>query len=73
MNTEIKIGTCVLFRTGFGHGDTKVARVTRIEKTKAPWLKYGREVKSVMSNEHYVLDLDCGNWCYCHQVDCVLD
>lgn len=73
MSYEIKIGTCVLYRTGFGHGNHRVGRVTRIEQTNEPHVKYGTEVTSVPSNAHYIIDLDSGHWAYSHQVDCVLD
>lgn len=71
--SDIKIGTCVLYRTGFGHGNHRVGHVTRIEQTDEPHVKYGTEVTSVPSNAHYVIDLDNGHWAYSHQVECILD
>ena len=69
----IRIGTKVVYRGGFGFEGRKVARVTHIEQTFHPNEKYGHEVDEVTySQDHYVLNLDDGHWCYSHQVDGVV-
>lgn len=68
--SKIKVGTCVLYNI---HGDSRVGRVTRIEKTFGRREKYGVEVDSVSSDEYYVLDLDNGQFAYHTQVKYVVE
>jgi hypothetical protein len=67
----IKIGTKVKVR--FFGGETKIAKVTVIEKCECGE-KYGEPVDSVTTsqlrgcNYDYTLDHDCERWCYGSQV-----
>lgn len=67
----IKIGTKVKVR--FFGGETKIAKVTGIEKCECGE-KYGEPVDGVTTSQlrgcdyDYTLDLDCDRWCYGSQV-----
>ena len=65
----ITIGSQVLYRGGWGRDPQKIAQVIAIEQTQGPNEKYGDEVDAVSLDDHYVLTLNNGHWCYSHQVD----
>lgn len=65
----IRKGTQVAYRGGFGSDAPKIAVVKSIEKTELPREKYGDEVMEVTLDDHFVLTLDNGHWCYSDQVD----
>ena len=68
----IRKGTQVVYRGGFGADAPKIAVVTGVERTEYPREKYGDEVESVHLDDHYVLTLNNGHWCYSDQVDGVV-
>lgn len=65
----IRKGSQVIYRGGWGRDPQKIAQVIAIEQTNAPNEKYGDEVASVHLDDHYVLTLNNGHWCYSYQVD----
>ena len=65
----ITIGSQVLYRGSWGRDAQTVAEVIAIEQTQGPNDKYGDEVDAVTLDDHYVLTLNNGHWCYSYQVD----
>ena len=72
---QIKVGSRVMWRGGFGSEPAVEAKVKRIEETDEPHDKYGREVDSIdfENRDCSVIDLDNGHWCYGDQIEDVLD
>jgi len=69
-NTRIiRKGSQVLYRGSWGRDPQKIAEVIAIEQTQGPNEKYGDEVDAVTLDDHYVLTLNNGHWCYSYQVD----
>ena len=69
-NTRIiRTGSKVLYRGSWGRDGQRIAEVIAIEQTDGPNEKYGDEVDAVGLDEHYVLTLNNGHWCYSYQVD----
>ena len=69
-NTRIiRKGSQVLYRGSWGRDAQTVAEVIAIEQTQGPNEKYGDEVDAVTLDDHYVLTLNNGYWCYSYQVD----
>ena len=54
---------------GHGGATPEIAVVIAIEQTQGPNEKYGDEVDAVTLDDHYVLTLNNGHWCYSYQVD----
>ena len=72
-NTRIiRKGSKVLYRGSWGRDGQRIAEVIAIEQTQGPNEKYGDEVDAVGLDEHYVLTLNNGHWCYSDQVDGVV-
>ena len=62
-NTRIiRKGSQVLYRGSWGRDAQTVAEVIAIEQTQGPNEKYTLD-------DHYVLTLNNGHWCYSYQVD----
>jgi len=68
---KLKVGDTVLWRGGFGSNQSKLAKVTGIEKCK-PGSKYGNQVNEVdwntVKNGNVTIDLDNGHWAHGHQI-----
>ena len=75
MAKQIKIGSRVMWRGGWGRDPAVEAKVERIEETDEPHDTDGREVDSIdfENRERSVIDLDNGHWCYGDQIVEVLD
>lgn len=65
----IRVGDRLSYRT-FGSEHYHSAVVTGIEKTSAPWEKYGTPVQSIPADEAdcACFDFDDGHWAYGEQV-----
>ena len=69
-NTRIiRKGSQVLYRGSWGRDAQTIAEVIAIEQTQGPNEKSGDEVDAVSLDDHYVLTLNNGHWCYSYQVD----
>lgn len=69
-NTRIiRKGSQVLYRGSWGRDAQTIAEVIAIEQTQSAGDKYGDEVDAVSLDDHYVLTLNNGHWCYSYQVD----
>ena len=72
-NTRIiRKGSQVLYRGSWGRDGQRIAEVIAIEQTQGPNEKYGDEVDAVTLDDHYVLTLNNGHWCYSYQVDVIV-
>ena len=69
-NTEIKVGSKVMWRGGWGSDPAVEATVIGIERTEEPHEKDGTPVDSIdfYDREYAVFDLDNGHWCYGDQI-----
>ena len=64
-----KVGDVVYWRSGWGTGSPRLARIERNEKTEGPDEKYGEEVQEITDDEYFVVTLDNNHWSYSEHIE----